>query len=157
MSDVRCRNILHHHVGQVDLLRAVYGRRLTAAYVDDALADCTHMRGYGFVARPGHDDVVRHRQQTFPLTPSRDLRPRIGAHYEKELGRVAPYTLKVRDCFNRVASIQSVELVSRDRELRIILRRERQHRITMYRLGYRPPDLVRRHLGREKKYFLNLK
>src|SRR5689334_3351916 len=115
------------------------------------------MRRSGFVAGPGDDDVICHRQQTFPLTPRRDLRPRVSTHYEKELSHLAQHLLKALDCIDRVTSIRSFEFEGRDRKLRIALRREREHRITMYRLSYRTPNLVRRHLGRNKKNFLNLK
>src|SRR6185369_13215192 len=86
-----------------------------------------------------------------------DLRPRIGAHYEKELVRVAQLALKMLDRVHRITSIRSVKLESRNYQLRIGLRRQRQHRVTMYRLGYRTPNLVRRHLRWNKNYCLNLK
>src|SRR5215213_10047122 len=117
----------------------------------------TDVRRYRFVAGSGNDDVVRHGQQTFPLMPRRDLRPRVGTHYEKELGRVTQRLLKVLDRIHRVTSIRSIELESRNHQPRIVLRRQREHRITMYRLRYRTPDLVWRDLGRNKNYFLNLK
>src|SRR5829696_6651586 len=101
--------------------------------------------------------MIRHRQQTFPLAPRSDLRPRIGAHHEKQLCRITERLLKMRDSINGVSSIRSVEFKSRNCQPRIVLRREREHRITMYRLRYTPRDLVWRDLGRDKKYFLNLK
>src|SRR5690242_4204400 len=115
------------------------------------------MRRSGIVAGPRDDDVVRHREQTFPLTPRRDLRPRVSTHYEKKLSRVAQRSLKTLDRVHRVTSIRSIELKRRDQQPRIILRGEGQHCITMYRLRYRPPDFVRRHLRRNEKNFLNLK
>jgi hypothetical protein len=75
--------------------------------------------------------MINHRQQVFPLTPGRNLRPRISAHYEKELGLFIQRALKVRDRIYRVATIRIVELKTRNRQLRIVLRRQRQHRITM--------------------------
>jgi hypothetical protein len=61
------------------------------------------------------------------------------------------------DRLHGVTSIRRIELKRRNNQPRIVLRRQHQHRITMYRLGYRPPDLVRRHLRRHKDQFLKLK
>src|SRR4029078_3818825 len=99
------------------------------------------MRDSGFISGTSDDNVIRHRQQTFPLAPRRDLRPRVRTHDEKQLARLAKQTLKGLDRIDRVAPVRSVEFESRNRQLWIVLRRECQHRVAMYRLRYRSPNL----------------
>ena len=53
------------------------------------IAELARRDPFRFDIPGGHDDVVDHRQQSFPFAPGRDLRPRVGAHDKKQLSRLS--------------------------------------------------------------------